>query len=193
MKKVLALLSVLMLSLFLVGCSQEKVDLVDEQGNVVGEAFKYSPTKYTVQKTALPVASKYKELADLEISFCLDKYTPKPFSCVPVDNGPNPYLGKVSYICEQPDMPKDTNFASLCPKDSAVFTLGLYVYGCFANVKLNEKSCLPGYNLNDLGPNYFVCEKEGYVAPTGSEAGICGTTGGTFSKSLIGSYCCVLS
>ena len=47
-KAIFAVLSLLIVTMFLVGCTQEgeKVDVVDEQGNIVGEAFRYAPGKY---------------------------------------------------------------------------------------------------------------------------------------------------
>jgi len=47
-KIVFAILSLVVISVFLVGCAKEsdKVDVVDEKGNIVGEAFKYAPGKY---------------------------------------------------------------------------------------------------------------------------------------------------
>ncbi|PIZ50409.1 hypothetical protein COY27_07205 [Candidatus Woesearchaeota archaeon CG_4_10_14_0_2_um_filter_33_13] len=47
-KIILAILSVVVISVFLVGCAKESdtVDVVDEKGNIVGEAFKYAPGKY---------------------------------------------------------------------------------------------------------------------------------------------------
>jgi hypothetical protein len=45
MKKIILLLSLLVVGMFLVGCvetAEETVDVVDEQGNLVGEAFRVS-------------------------------------------------------------------------------------------------------------------------------------------------------
>jgi len=49
MKKVLFGLSILAVFLFIMGCTQqtdEKIQLTDESGNLVGEAFKYGPMQY---------------------------------------------------------------------------------------------------------------------------------------------------
>lgn len=52
MKKViLAVLSLVVISLFLVGCGQDKVEVVDEEGNIVGEAFR-SAGKYQIKTTS---------------------------------------------------------------------------------------------------------------------------------------------
>ena len=54
MKKIIMMLGILAISMFLVGCSQEDIEFVDEEGNLVGEAFK-SAGKYRVQLTK-PIA-----------------------------------------------------------------------------------------------------------------------------------------
>lgn len=52
MKKItLVLIGVLALALFLVGCAQEEIEVVDEQGNVVGEAFR-SAGKLQIKATS---------------------------------------------------------------------------------------------------------------------------------------------
>jgi len=45
---ILMMLGLLVVSMFLIGCSQENIEVVDTDGNLVGEAFKYSG-KYRVQ------------------------------------------------------------------------------------------------------------------------------------------------
>lgn len=58
MKKiVLVMLGLVVISMFLVGCAQEaeeKVDVVDEQGNIVGEAFRSTPGKYKLSQKLPP-------------------------------------------------------------------------------------------------------------------------------------------
>ena len=45
---IMMMLGILAISMFLIGCSQENIEVVDTDGNLVGEAFKYSG-KYRVQ------------------------------------------------------------------------------------------------------------------------------------------------
>jgi hypothetical protein len=51
MKKIIMFLGLLVIAMFLVGCAQEaeKVDVIDEEGNIVGEAFQYSRGVYKIK------------------------------------------------------------------------------------------------------------------------------------------------
>jgi hypothetical protein len=54
MKKIILLLSVLVIAMFLVGCVQEseKIDVIDEEGNLVGEALRIPSKKVSGAKSA---------------------------------------------------------------------------------------------------------------------------------------------
>lgn len=62
MKKKLVLIGIITLLIFLVGCAQEKVEIVDEEGNVVGEAIQ-KVGKYQIQlKKPIEKESKCEDL-----------------------------------------------------------------------------------------------------------------------------------
>jgi len=53
MKKIILSLALLAIFIFLIGCTQQsdKIQLTDESGNLVGEAFKYAPMQYQLPNT----------------------------------------------------------------------------------------------------------------------------------------------
>ena len=54
MKKIiLMMLGIVAISMFLIGCSSETVQITDEEGNLVGEASRFAPNKYTLKPIAV--------------------------------------------------------------------------------------------------------------------------------------------
>lgn len=137
MNKTLALLGLLVVSFFLIGCSTEKtVEIVDEEGNIVGEAFNYAPQKYkiTVDKTSPFVnAKKFLELYD---SYCLPGY-------LKID----PY-----YVKDY------TALMSTLKYDSEE------VYFCLGS---NEKNKVDPYEFENKYPDLSACGSWGYLIDKG--------------------------
>ena len=196
MKKIVSLfvIALMVMTVFLVSCTKtteesfDTVEVVDESGALVGEAFRSTPSKYVMKTT--PLVKPGLDLTKLDISnypqksFCLKSYTPTPLDCSPS------WVSSASYYCQVPPMPTE-NYAILCPQNSGILSVGLYKYSCFSHTII-EKNCITGYHLTSpIYPNLFICEKDGYVAPTGNEASICGDSGAVLEEfSPGGSYCC---
>jgi len=67
MKKIIImLLGLIAISMFLIGCSSESVEVVDDQGNLVGEAFRYSGGKVQIPASQLSAALNYVEETQLK-------------------------------------------------------------------------------------------------------------------------------
>ena len=61
------ILGILIVMLFLAGCAEEKVEIVNEQGNVVGEAFKFTKSTYQLKSKA-PSGGGYQAAVDAKTS-----------------------------------------------------------------------------------------------------------------------------
>ena len=60
-KTIIMILGLITISMFLIGCSSESVEVVDDQGNIVGEAFRYSGGKVQIPASQLSAALNYVE------------------------------------------------------------------------------------------------------------------------------------
>ncbi len=71
---VLMLLGLLTISMFLVGCAPEEVELVDEEGNIVGEAIKFRQLYRVKEPLQITTATAPKELVLVGFSTIKDHY-----------------------------------------------------------------------------------------------------------------------
>ncbi len=147
-KIVFAILSLVVISIFLVGCAKEsdKVDVVDEKGNIVGEAFKYAPGKYKLPPKEVPKPEKLtidpktlliiKSIPD---SYCADHFVKIESSDMGPCGGP-----ENSYGCRA-----DQNYpppASSCPAGMQMNNVYGYAagstpsYSCYIPQKLEATS-----------------------------------------------------
>jgi len=151
MKKIVfVILSLVIISMFLVGCakeSQEKVDVVDEQGNIVGEAFRHAPGKYKLNKG-------WKELPQ--------KLPPKKNSMPKMDLGDAKKYLKLLNKCKDGSLPvmpaHDVGYPPLfvnkCLNHKAEDNNIKAVYICAPVVPISSISC-PGGSVVHVEESYW--------------------------------------
>ena len=190
MKKIiLVMLSLVVVSLFLVGCikqAEETVEVVDEEGNLAGEA-------YYIQVKQKPYLAKYKIWS---IKYCLDGFNYRQSPVCQSIGQFHGYDGEHTYLCEAPQPP--TLPSNVCPQTTILISSSSYSYQCFGSSQpFNFPGCIDKYKLVADFSQSPAPESSSYLVecdynPTPADTSrACGSMGTFIIDTAIG-YCCGL-